>query len=206
MSNHRANLFGNISLGAIALFTACILLLHVLKPELNPISSTTSEYANGSFGWIMTLAFLAMSIATASIIVALARGAPSSRAVKIGQVILAVWVVSPVVAAIFPIDPMGAEVSTAGRVHSANGGIGFFCATVGTVSVALALSRAQGWADRKGALRVLAGLIAVGWIAGAITIPSGSPIAGLVQRVLLVFLVSWYFIIASGLKKYPAIK
>jgi hypothetical protein len=39
-----------------------IVLLHFLKPELDPITRNLSEYANGRYGFLMTLFFLFMSV------------------------------------------------------------------------------------------------------------------------------------------------
>ena len=41
---------------------ACVATLHVVSPDLEPRSRRLSEYANGPYGYLMTLAFLALGI------------------------------------------------------------------------------------------------------------------------------------------------
>lgn len=45
----------------------CIVILHVVRSDLSPISTRLSEYANGPYGWAMTLAFVALSIGLATL-------------------------------------------------------------------------------------------------------------------------------------------
>ena len=46
-----------IALVGVAYFAVIIVVLHFLRPDLNPISSPTSEYAVGPYGFLMTSAF-----------------------------------------------------------------------------------------------------------------------------------------------------
>ncbi|WP_214072619.1 DUF998 domain-containing protein [Mucilaginibacter sp. dw_454] len=50
-----------ISGAAALLWMLLIVLLHFVKPQLNPAVSMCSEYARGKHGWIMQLAFLSMA-------------------------------------------------------------------------------------------------------------------------------------------------
>lgn len=49
-----------ISAGAVIIL---LILLHFLKDDVNPNWQPISEYALGKYGWIVTLAFLSLSVA-----------------------------------------------------------------------------------------------------------------------------------------------
>jgi hypothetical protein len=54
---------GTAALSAIAVFTALLALMHLLRTDLNPVERMMSEYAVGDYGFLMTLAFLVMAVA-----------------------------------------------------------------------------------------------------------------------------------------------
>ena len=43
-----------------------VALLHVLRSDLAPVTHRLSEYANGSWGWLMTVAFVGLAVALAA--------------------------------------------------------------------------------------------------------------------------------------------
>jgi len=201
MAKPRKAQMAMVAIWATGAFAACLVVLHLIQPETDPIAQVTSQYANGRFGWLMTLAFLSISAATAALLAALAGHRPRGRAALAGMAFLAVWAVTPVIAAVFAIDPPGAAPSRAGAIHEAAGGIGFLCLSLGGILLSLALAAAPGWEGRRRVLRTLAALFAFGWVAGALTIPNGSAVAGLVQRAVLALAVVWYVVVAAGLRQ-----
>ena len=46
-----------ISLAAVLACFGAMVLLHVVRTDLDPVRQVMSEYANGRFGWFMTAAF-----------------------------------------------------------------------------------------------------------------------------------------------------
>ena len=62
-ANSRAT---GLSLAAIVLVLACfgaMVVLHLTRTDLDPARQVMSEYANGRFGWFMTMVFYAMGLA-----------------------------------------------------------------------------------------------------------------------------------------------
>jgi hypothetical protein len=47
-----------ISLASIIIFASLIIILHFLRPDLDPPQRPTSEYAVGNYDYLMTVAFL----------------------------------------------------------------------------------------------------------------------------------------------------
>ena len=60
-----------VAIVGTALFVVLIAALHFLSPEFNPIERPTSEYATGPFGYLMTAAFLALSLSTWALVIGL---------------------------------------------------------------------------------------------------------------------------------------
>jgi hypothetical protein len=62
--------FGLLSAVAAVLWLGIIGMLHFIKPELDPRTRMISEYACGSGGWIMELAFFCMAVSCWALAVA----------------------------------------------------------------------------------------------------------------------------------------
>lgn len=79
-----------------------------------------SEYALGRHGWLMTLAFLAWGVSAVSLGAALRRHV-RTRGGRIGLVFLLIGAAGPVLAALFPMDPLSTPadaITTSGHIHS----------------------------------------------------------------------------------------
>ena len=50
-----------VTIVAVLFSVISVVVLHVVRPELSPVSHRLSEYANGPFGWMMTTAFVTLS-------------------------------------------------------------------------------------------------------------------------------------------------
>lgn len=61
----------SLAIGATAVSAAALLLLHVLSPEFAPSWRMVSEYANGRFGWVLTVVFAAWAIGSFALVAAL---------------------------------------------------------------------------------------------------------------------------------------
>lgn len=147
--------------GAAALFLILLALLHLLKPEFDPSWRMISEYAIGRHGWLMALAFYALTVAYFGLAVALA---PCARGVagRLGLVLLIVSAVGTALAGTYTTDPItiaADAVSDSGRMH----GLGF---TLGVPSFPIAASlltwalwRRPEWATARRGLLIATGLI-----------------------------------------------
>lgn len=59
-----------LSIGFAGVFLSLLLLLHLLKPELDPSWRMISEYEIGRFGWMMRLAFFCWGASVLALLVA----------------------------------------------------------------------------------------------------------------------------------------
>lgn len=190
---------GWVTFVGIVGFMALIVSLHVLRPDLDPIQRPTSEYSVGRYGWVMTVAFLTLSLATATMLLGLRRDvAPDARS-RSGMVLLAIWAVGVLVAAVFPADLDGAPQTIAGTIHNINGPITFLSLVIGANLFSRRLKNDTRWSSISKLLSVLAALMAVEFVVNGAA--AAREIAGgLAQRILLATLVIWYLLIAWRLR------
>ena len=169
-----------------------MVLLHVLRTDLSPVGDRLSEYANGSYGVIMTASFF--TLGAGMIVLGLAMRLDGMVRGWSGIAPLAVIAAGcgMVVSGLFPTDPAGAPTTTE-RVHSLASG----SATVLTIAAAgISSLLARDGRPRRG-------IGATGVLAGAaIGLGALSPIlhetrwAGLSQRLLWLTLLGWLLVTA----------
>jgi len=109
-----------LSLVCGATFVVLLAALHIARPDLDPSWRVISEYALGRFGWMMTIAFLALGSSAISLFVAILSQVQDLLG-KIGLAFLLVGATGPILAALFTTDPITTpmdEISTNGMIHS----------------------------------------------------------------------------------------
>jgi hypothetical protein len=167
-------------------------LLHVLRTDLSPVSDRLSEYANGSYGVMMTVSFFTLGAGMVVLGIRMRLDGMShgwTGLVPLGVIAAGCGMV---VSGLFPTDPAGASTATE-RVHSLASG----SATVMTIAAAGASSIVA----RSGTPgRSIAAPGVLAWT--AIGLGAVSPIlhetrwAGLSQRLLWLTLLGWLLVTA----------
>jgi hypothetical protein len=104
-TDRRTYLAATISLVGVGTFMVGVLLLHLLKRDLNPAQHLISEYALGSFGWIQTMDFLAVGIGTIALALALRRAVKNPG--RIAPILIGLWGVAALLVAFVPTDGPG---------------------------------------------------------------------------------------------------
>jgi hypothetical protein len=94
-------------------------LLHVVSPEVDPVTRAVSEYALGDFGWLATIGTVAEGVGAIALAVALRRE-------RAAALLLLVFGLVKLAMPLFPVDALGAPATSAGRVHSVLGILTFF--------------------------------------------------------------------------------
>ena len=112
-------------------FTGAVTLLHLLKPTCSPATCTVSEYTLGQYGWLMTTAFGALALGSAS----LAYWLRTCRALGTATlVLLGIWAVGTAVAGTFPTDPGGAATSWHSIIHGIGASVALFSLYLAEIS------------------------------------------------------------------------
>lgn len=208
----RVDLLMTATLVFAGLFTSLIVALHFLRSDLNPVSRTTSEYAVGSYGFVMTAAFICMIVMSLALVTLLAAELPAEDQSRTGVWLLGIWIIGAILAAIFPIDPEGPGDTTAGTIHRIAATVGFLSFSVGALLISRAFGRVASWQQFHRYARALAVAMLVGYVIMMVMLITEAGYAGLVQRILLVTIVAWMVLVVwrigsekrdAGAERYP---
>jgi len=181
-----------IALICIAYFAFAIVALHFLRPDLNPLSRPTSEYAVGEYGFLMSTAFFSMSVASFSLLIGLYKGISKPAQSRIGLILLGIWGTGVLVAMMFPINREGTDLTTVNIIHRTNGPLIFLCLSVGAVLISRRVRLDDKWQSfYRTALTLSLIMLALFFITGA-NIAAKSGFEGLCQRTFLLVFVTWF--------------
>ena len=184
---------------ATTYFALVIVAMHFIRPDISPIQRPTSEYAVGRFGYLMTSAFLSLSVGTWALVLGLRRDLPHRGPHRIGTMCLAVWGVGLLVAATFPIDAEGAPQTLAGTIHGINGPLIFLSLMVGMNLVSRGFKSDPGLRRIHRFASTLALLMIPEFVVVGIASARGSGV-GLAQRLLILTFATWFLLVASQLR------
>ena len=169
-------------ISGVAVAVVLVAALHVLRPDLPPLGSRLSEYANGPHGAVMVAAFLAVAGAVLAFALVVAR-LPGSRLLVMLAALACLGLAG---SAVYRTQGAGA----AEQRHSV-------ASTTGTVALTAASAV---WALQRAPRRPPVGR----WLAGAATVLTAvSPllhdtaVTGLGQRLLWAALLAW-LVLAAG--------
>jgi uncharacterized protein DUF998 len=189
-----------LALISIAYFVVVVVILHFLRPDVDPLHRPTSEYAVGRYGFLMTTAFLSMSVASLSLLVGLYRGISSAAQSRIGLFLLGVWGAGVLVAMSFHIDPEGTEQTLSGIIHRINGPLIFLSLTIGVLLISKSFSRDANWRTAYRYARPISLIMFAIFLVTVVNVATGSGFEGLCQRVFLLTFVAWFILTALRLR------
>ncbi|HUG16886.1 MAG TPA: DUF998 domain-containing protein [Thermomicrobiales bacterium] len=187
-----------VALIGIICFSAIIVVLHVLRSD-DPVRQPTSAYAVGEHGYLMTSAFLSVSLASMALIVGLYRGVSDSARSQVGLGLLGIWAVGVLVAMIFPIDLEGAPRTTASIIHRVTGPIAFLSLSMGAILVSRRFKDDASWRPLHRVAVFLAVAMLAAFIVTGLNIATDSGYMGIFQRMVLVTFVTWFALVATRL-------
>src|ERR1700738_1593864 len=152
-----------LSIAGGLLFALLLGSFHVLEPEFDPTWRFVSEYALGSVGWMMHLAFLALAISLAGAGVAIFSQVRTIVG-YIGLGVLGIAAIGILIAAIFTTDPVTASRSPEAATFS--GSMHVFGASLDYTPVAalllsFVLARNPAWRPIRKRLFITAGITLV---------------------------------------------
>ena len=122
-----------VSLTAVAVSGGLLLILHWVKPELDPSWRMVSEYAIGRYGWLMVAVFLSLTTSCLATVIAVLPHVHTFDG-YVGLAILLATAAAMAVAAMFTTDP----ITTPTGARSAHGKLHGTAAMVGIPGFAIA--------------------------------------------------------------------
>lgn len=189
----------------IYLFIILIISLHFLPTGYDPLRSPTSEYAVGNYGYLMSTAFVFMSVGCFALLVGLYKAISRSSRSKAGLILLGIWAIGVLIAFIFPIAPEGTPSNTADKIHRANGPITFLCVTLGTIFISVSVRRDENWRSIYQSALTLSIIMLLIFVSVVINFSAGLRLEGILQRIYLIIFSTWFIIIALRLRKIYAV-
>ena len=205
-SRHRAA----ISLGAIVAFVGLVMVLHVIKPELDPSWRFLSEYGIGSHGGLMTVAFFSWATSCVALFAAL-REDLLTRSGRIGRVVLLAVGLSLIMAGLFAQDPITAktdELTTHGTLHAVASMIGIPGIPMAALLISWSLTRHNpAWLPRRRGLMGMAHLTWLSLIAMLVYLAVAVPraggfgpdvLAGWMNRLVVLTYCAWQVAVSYG--------
>ncbi|MGH2381561.1 MAG: DUF998 domain-containing protein [Candidatus Limnocylindria bacterium] len=185
-----------ISVVAGVVFAVLLLGLHVLEPEFDPTWRFISEYALGSVGWLMSLAFVALATSLVAAGVAILSQVRSVVG-YIGLAVLGLGAVGLLIAAVFATDPITTDRDAAtfsGTMHVLGASLDY--TPVGTVLLSFALARNRAWRRIRTRLFVTSAITLVAMVAFILMLPRDGNfgpgvLAGLFGRFLILSYLGW---------------
>jgi hypothetical protein len=194
-------LLTTIAFICICLFIILVIVLHFLSTGYDPISSPTSAYAVGRYGFLMSIAFVSMSVGCFALLMGLNKGISRSAASKPGLVLFGVWVVGLWIAMIFPIAPDGTPSTTANSIHRINGPLIFLCLTISSILLSASFRRDDNWTSLYRTALGLSLVMLLIFITVLISFATGLSYEGLLQRLYLITFSIWFIVVALHLRR-----
>jgi hypothetical protein len=128
-----------VAIAAAVIVLLLLASLHVLSPEFDPSWRVVSEYANGSYGWVLSLMFASWALSSWALVIAVW----SQLQGIVGKISLGFLIAAGVgeaMAAVFDINH---------RLHDLAGMIGVLSLPIAAMLISIRLGRAQAWAAAK---------------------------------------------------------
>ena len=161
MTSKSPSRAATFALGGAALFVALVLVLHAVRPDLDPSWHMVSEYSVGPGGWLMRLAFLALASSFLGLMLALRSHAKGALGVT-GRVFLGIASVGAALGGLFNTDPPGTapeHISTTGMLHGFAFMLGVPGVLVAVTLLTTALWRSPDWRSQRAVLLASAALV-----------------------------------------------
>lgn len=197
-----------LAVAAAATSLGLLAFLHLVESEFDPSWRFVSEYANGPFGWLLTLTFLSLALSCVALVAAVRSHVQTIGGTN-GLGLLLIAAVALTVAAFNAIDPITStsdQLTTHGNIHGLASMIGVPGLAIAALLVSIGLGRNPGWATERRSLRwagvlPLVALVLMFAVIGA-TLPQaggfGSEVpVGWPNRLLMLAYATWLLTVAG---------
>ena len=187
-----------LAIVGMAYYLLSVVAVHLLRPDIDPVSEPVSYYAVGPYGFFVGIAIFALGVGSLALTLGLRLGiAPPGRS-RVGLLLLALYGVGQLGVALFSIDAESAQTTT-GLVHNIAGNISFFCFPPAVILLSLDMGKDERWRSLKRPALALSLVVLVGAI---MVLVSANVVGGfgIAQRLFLLATVLWMLLAAIRLR------
>jgi hypothetical membrane protein len=185
-----ATIFRRIVLICVAYYAIAGIALHFLEPEYDPRFQFMSDYAWGTYGWLMTTTFFVLGLALLMIAVGVRDAHHSSRSARTGFGLLVIAALFVCLAGVFRGFPL----------HDVASAVAFPSLVMAALFLSWSFRNAAGWQ----VIHPVTILIAVGMFAALVSMMIDVGMPGLQQRAFFVLLLVWLSIVAHSFVRATA--
>jgi len=197
--SQRVQQLGLVGLVGVGTWVAIVVLLHGVKPELDPVDTYISDYAIGDNGWLMGLAFVAVGIGTLAIAWGLKLSLSPGKRVSLSVVLAGVVGVGFIVAGAFTGDPTDAtELTTQGWLHLLGAMMVFPVLVAGAFVLRGVFRRDPEWSRFADRVRWFPWLLLGGFFVSFVAGPD--EVLGITQRLFAACIMAWLGMLAWQLR------
>lgn len=204
MAARTRRAFATAAMALVALYVLIDIVLQLLPPHYSVVTDAESDLAVGPFGWAMNLNFLARAAMCGFVIAAILLVGSPSRSRAWGLVLLAASGLCSAALVFAPTD-VNAPGEYGMTPHTGVGTVHVTFATAGFVAVLVAIALLTAWARRTlptvRSILAFAALAAVGLAALALSIAVAPTLVGLAERVCLLGILGWAFVLCHGIRR-----
>jgi hypothetical membrane protein len=182
----------------VVIYVVVDVVLQFLPPHYSPLTQAESDLAVGPLGWIMSINFFGRGITSGALIVAIGMTEPQTPQRRAGAALLAVAGFCSALIAFFPTDiPNGEGISPS----TAHGVIHIAGATSGFVLALAAFWLLTFWAPARSRASIAFLAVATGGLVFlAVSIVAIPGVLGLAERICLLGILGWVFVVATRLR------
>jgi Protein of unknown function (DUF998) len=196
---HRATGASLIVLICLGVTAGGILLLHLLRRDIDPLRDVMSHYANGPDGPLMSIVFYAFGVSAIAMGVRLRTGIDRRGVTRPVPWLLILAGSSLLVAGVFEVDRPTDPETTGEVIHSNTAVAAFILLVAAMVLFAVACRRDERWSSMRRTSLALA-LIATG-AAVATQFGRAAGTAGAMQRLLAGAVLVWLVLVAMHVRR-----
>lgn len=180
-----------VALAGSLYFLVIVVAVHFLRPDINPIGQLTSAYKAGPYSFLMNSALFIFGLSQAALVIGLYQAVSKPARSGLGLALLGVWAVGNLIAALFLSDLPDAPRTIPGTIAQLNGPLHVLSLVVGVFLVSRRFKQDETWRPFHRFASILSLVMLIEFITLLVLIATGSEIAGLGQRILVVTALAW---------------
>lgn len=202
MSPVSGRTLGVLAIASVVYYVLAVAAVHLLQPELDPLTVPMSAYVLGEYGTLMTTTFFVLCVGLLAVGCGLLQALPRTRVIKVAFALTLIASAGILIAGLFPTDWPPPFRSTSSQVHQMAALVAFPAMTIAPGLFSLNFRRSEYWERISvAALALSAGIVAAEAFLLATSAVAFLGVGGVVQRLFLALLLIWMLLVGRHLTR-----